>query len=202
VPRSRRSLPFEPGDGVVRVALEPVVRGLVRQLVGEVAALLGPPPEMSSDPLMALLGAEPQDRPEDPALLRLLPDAYACEVDGGDAAREFRRLTDADLRATKRADAECVLATVDASTLDVDAAQSWLRALNDLRLVLGERLGLSLDGEAQQELDALAAAQDRRSPDEESRLALLQVYEHFALLVELLVESLDVLDPPVVRDNP
>jgi hypothetical protein len=202
VARSRPALPFEPGDGVVRVALEPVVRGLVRQLVGEVAALLGPRPETSSDPLAALLGAEPQDRPEDPALLRLLPDAYAADVDDGDAAREFRRLTDADLRATKHADAECVLATVDDTTLDIDAAQSWLRSLNDLRLVLGERLGLSLDGEAQDELDALAAADDERSPDDESRLALLQVYEHFALLVELLVEALDVLDPPVVRENP
>jgi hypothetical protein len=200
VPGSRAALPFEAGDGVVRVALEPVVRTLVRQFVGEVAELLGPPPEDSDDPLARLLTADEVSRPEDPALLRLLPDAYAADVDDGEAAREFRRLTDADLRAAKHADAERVLATVEASSLDVEAAQSWLRSLNDLRLVLGERLGLSLDGEAQEELDALSE-HGARDSEEEARLALLQVYEHFAMLVELLVEALDILDPPVVREQ-
>jgi hypothetical protein len=195
-----RSLPFEAADGEVRVRLEPVVRGLVRQLIGEVAALLGAGPEASDDPLDAVFAADAVERPEDPALLRLLPDGYATDVEDGDASREFRRLTDGDLRATKRADAERVLATVEASSFDVATAQSWMRSLNDLRLVLGERLELTLDGDSHELLEELDR---KRSPsaEEEAKLGLLQVYEHFALLVELLVDALDVLDPPVVNER-
>src|ERR1700735_2145399 len=39
---------------------------------------------------------EPVEIPEDPVLRRLLPDAYR---DDSEAAKEFRRLTEADLRA-------------------------------------------------------------------------------------------------------
>src|SRR5437763_1216808 len=52
------------------------------------------------DPLAALVGMGsdgPVAAPEDPALRRLLPDAY----DDPDGAAEFRRLTDTALRAEK-----------------------------------------------------------------------------------------------------
>ena len=76
------------------------------------------------------------------ALARLLPDAYG---DDPTASREFRRYTDADLRARKRADAATVRASLPAAgrgkvVLDRDQADAWLGVLNDLRLVLGTRL--------------------------------------------------------------
>ena len=93
----------------------------------------------------------------DPAIGRLVPDAYA---DDPDAAREFRDLTEDDLLARRRSDAALVLASVqDAAVipddpdspvlletteirLDPAAVQAWLRTLAAIRLVLASRLGI------------------------------------------------------------
>jgi hypothetical protein len=86
-------------------------------------------------------------------LLRLLPDAYR---DDGDAAREFRRLTEADLRATKRGGLSQLVADLSAAgavphrgglrlDLDEDSAAAWLPALTDVRLALGTRIGVTED---------------------------------------------------------
>src|SRR5690606_21563571 len=58
------------------------------------------------------LGGEPLDAPQDPALLRLLPDAYR---DAPDGAAEFRRLTEADLRASKTEHLRLLRAALQAS---------------------------------------------------------------------------------------
>ena len=99
--------------------------------------------------------------PEDPALARLLPDAYGD--DDPTPSREFRRYTDADLRARKRADAE--VGRADAARGRRQAAarprrgRRWLGLLNDLRLVLGTRLEVTedLDEDALGADDAAAA---------------------------------------------
>jgi hypothetical protein len=93
--------------------------------------------------------------PEDPALARLLPDAYR---DDPDAAGEFRRFTEQSLRSAKQESARIVLDTLPADggpvKLSGEQAQSWLRALNDVRLALGVRLGVTEEFEEQwQELD-------------------------------------------------
>lgn len=90
----------------------------------------------------------------DPAVLRLVPDAYA---DDAGAAREFRELTERDLLERRRADAGIVLGSLSPAasfadaddpmevvhlTLDTDAVQAWLRALAAIRLVLANRLGI------------------------------------------------------------
>ncbi len=100
------------------------------------------------DPLEAMVGLPAHDPqpPRDPALARLLPDAYGR--DDPDGNREFRRYTEADLRAGKRAHGATVLATLpqDGSVrLDRDQADAWLGFLNDVRLVLGVRLGVTED---------------------------------------------------------
>jgi hypothetical protein len=106
--------------------------------------------------LDAMLGlGEPSRAPEDPALARLLPDAYR---DDPDAAGEFRRYTEQSLRSAKQETARAVLDTLPAAggpvKLAADQAQAWLRALNDLRLVLGVRLGVTEEFEDQwEELD-------------------------------------------------
>ena len=74
----------------------------------------------------------------------MLPDAYP---DDPDASSEFRRYTEKDLRAGKVAAAKTVLATLPEGggriSLSESQAQVWLRALNDIRLALGVRLGIT-----------------------------------------------------------
>jgi hypothetical protein len=93
----------------------------------------------------------------DPAIARLVPDAYADDLA---AARDFRELTEGDLLSRRRADAELVLGSLrDAAQipddpgspvlleeteirLDPAAVQAWLRTLAAIRLVLASRLGI------------------------------------------------------------
>jgi hypothetical protein len=97
--------------------------------------------------------------PEDPAVARLVPDAYA---DDDEAASEFRDITQDDLLKRRRADAAAVLhslrveghplevAELDESAattamlvrLDGDQVSAWLRTLTALRLVLASRLDI------------------------------------------------------------
>ena len=72
------------------------------------------PPDPLDD-LARLLGqvgeTGPATRPDDPVLARLLPDAYA---DDAEAAGDFRRFTEQELRNGKAAAARTVLATLPA----------------------------------------------------------------------------------------
>ena len=143
---------------LVRVGLEPAEVGLLRTLVGQVLELLGPrdpgdPAEPAADsaPLEQLAGMsmQPVDAPTDPALQRLLPDAYP---EDDEAAGEFRRLTDADLRTAKRGALQQIVDSLDAAdhtrsgasrlSLDEGTATAWLPALTDVRLAVASRLGI------------------------------------------------------------
>ena len=92
----------------------------------------------------------------DPAIARLVPDAYA----DAEAAQNFRDMTEGDLLERRRQDAGMVLSSLsEAATLPEDAEpddevlmelielrlerdvlQAWLRALAAIRLVLATRL--------------------------------------------------------------
>jgi hypothetical protein len=81
--------------------------------------------------------------PEDEVLRRLLPNAYADEVD----ASEFRRYTESTLRGKKQAHAMSMrmyLKSADDGIVDLDhdSANAWLGAINDIRLALGVRLNV------------------------------------------------------------
>ncbi len=137
------------GPGLLATPDE-VEAGLLRRLAEDLLALLGEDSGAASDdPLEALLGTGGRDAAlsDDPALARLLPDAYSD--DDPEASKEFRRYTEGDLRATKRAHASTVLATLASGAgsleLDRDEADAWLGCLNDLRLVLGSRLEVTED---------------------------------------------------------
>jgi len=82
--------------------------------------------------------------PEDPVLARLLPDAYS---DDPEAAGEFRKYTEPALRSAKYEVAKQVLDTLPEAggriQLSKDEALAWLKALNDVRLALGVRLGVT-----------------------------------------------------------
>ena len=95
---------------------------------------------------------EPSDRVRE----RLYPAAYADDED----AAAYRELTEAGLRHDRadRAD-QCLAELLHARTLrkvelalDADAADRWIRVLNDMRLTFGTRLDISEDDDY--ELDA------------------------------------------------
>lgn len=116
--------------------------------------------------------------PSDPAVLRLLPDAYADDVE---AASEFRRFTEAELAARKARNALTVVETLDASddgSIRVEPAQAlaWLKTLTDIRLVLAARLDIdSEDDDAGREADPM----------------MRDVYDWLGFVQNSLVEALD-----------
>lgn len=138
---------FRPrGDGGVRARLPPWVRQLLAEQFRALGVTLTTAPAVD-DPLEAMFDTDRQP-PSDPVLQRLRPDAYAPEVEDGVAALDFRRFTEADLEALQLGRIAVVrdtLAIGDRFELDAAQAQAWLGALNDLRLSLGVRLGVSDD---------------------------------------------------------
>ncbi len=121
--------------------------------------------------LRSLLDADPGD--DD--LRRLFPPAYEGDEDG---ESEYRRLMDDELVAGRRNALRVLEDTVDGDRLRDEEAHAWLGALNDLRLVLGTRLGVT---EELYERDF-----DPRDPRAEE----LAVYLYLSWLQEQFVEAL------------
>jgi hypothetical protein len=174
------------GHGRVAVTLDDVEARILRHLLDELLELLGedetPEADDAGDPLAADVGIGAATTiPDDPVLARLFPDAYTSDPE---AAAEFRRYTERDLRSRKRSTARAVLATLDAApgrlVLSAEQAQAWLGALNDLRLALGERLGITEDHYDEDVAD-----------DDDPRAYPLAVYDLLTFLQETLVRSLD-----------
>jgi len=182
---------------------------IIRDLVGQVVELIGADAEddsaigpderapgqpgqrgggwpadrpINADDLEAMVGfTENPELPDDPVLARLLPDAYR---DDPEASGEFRRYTEQGLRSGKAAAARTVLATLPPGggriRLSEAEAQAWLRALNDVRLALGVRLGVTDD------FDEQVAGMGPDDP----RSAYVGVYQWLAFLQETLVQAL------------
>jgi hypothetical protein len=134
------------------------------------------------DLLEALSGmGSDREPPDDPVLARLLPNAYR---DDPKASGEFRRYTERSLRSGKAAAARTVLATLPPRggriKLSEPEAQAWLRALNDVRLALGTRLGVTDDFDDQA----------RRMEPDDPLSPVVGVYQWLAFLQETLVEAL------------
>ncbi len=87
--------------------------------------------------------------PEDPAVLRILPNAAPTDREVAD---EFRRFTEPELRATKleRLRVMWLALSEDGPEWEVpaDQAMATAAALTDVRLVLAARLGLDTDDDA------------------------------------------------------
>ena len=128
---------------------------------------------------------------------RLLPDAYgpggglapadqtaAERAAEAEAASEFRRLTERDLRSGKVADAEVLLATLPAEggrlALTEEQCEHWLRALTDIRLAIGTQIGVTEDHERM--LADLAPG--------DPRAAAYDVYNWLSVVQETLVRAL------------
>jgi len=134
------------------------------------------------DPLAAMVGITSHDSPpEDEVLHRLLPNAYADQVD----ASEFRRYTESTLRAKKQAHAIAMrihLKSSDDGIVDLDhgSANAWLGAINDIRLALGVRL--KVENNSNEHLELL-------SPDDPLR-GVYAVYTWMGWLQETLLSAL------------
>ena len=182
---------FRPVGPYYVAGLDRTERQVFATVVADVAELLGAPrfedhpagalfatsPPAVAQPLMSMDAVAP---PEDPAVRRLLPDASR---DDDAVAAEFRRLTDADLRATKIERLQDVWSALTGPQPPVpgagadddedfavrrERAHGLASALTDVRLVLAERLGLETEEDADrlyESLEAQAAAQDDDDPD-------------------------------------
>jgi hypothetical protein len=175
---------FRPVPGGAVAFFEQAQAGVIRSLVGQVAELVSADAEAGGEGgnLEAELGLSSHAQaPDDPVLARLLPDAYSEDAE---AAAEFRRYTEETLRSGKVASAQIVLASLPADGGEVrltePECQQWLRALNDVRLALSVRLGITDEDD---DLTEQFAVDDPRS-------AYVWVYQWLAYLQDSLLDAL------------
>jgi len=176
-----------------------VVVGLLQQTHDFLAPAHRDPTGDPFDDLVATMGMRPQGDPAptpqgpfDPALERLLPIANREDPA---MASEFRRLTEHGLRERKTANLATAIAALaadgdrgrdgDKVRLDHEQAQAMVVALTDVRLLLGERLGLRTDDDADALQDRLEAA----SEDDPQRY-LAAYYDFMTWLQESLTQAL------------
>jgi hypothetical protein len=86
--------------------------------------------------LASELHAQLEGEPTDPSFRRLFPPAYEDDAD----ERAYRDLMANELLNGRREALELLRRTAKQKRLSADEADAWLRALNDLRLVVGTRL--------------------------------------------------------------
>lgn len=91
----------------------------------------------------------------DQSTRRLFPPAYA---DDPGAESEYRQMVGNSILASHNEALRVMESTLDAEMLDDDEINAWLRALNDLRLVLGTRLDVGEDLAPLRDGDARAPA--------------------------------------------
>lgn len=135
----------------------------------------------SNDPLAQLLAMPSEiSAPEDPVLLRLLPNAYADP----EAALDFRRFTEPQLRGAKQRNLrlmrEQLSILVDeghGGLIENIDGELWLKALNDLRIALSIRLAVDEKSFEKYEL----------MPDEDPQKSLFAVYFWLGWLQENLL---------------
>jgi hypothetical protein len=185
--------------GRVVLRVDQVERGLLTSVAHQVIDLVKPEePSPDQDPLAAQLGWMDGDVgiSDDPAVARLLPDAY----ENSDDARDFRRFTENDLRQSKVQHATTMLEELERSgeKITVASPESWLGTLNDARIAIGTRIQISEDNH--EELSNL--------PEDDPRAGLFHVYDWLTFLQESLVRCLDPTlygfapdDAPVVQDD-
>lgn len=219
-PRRRGAGARRPEAATYVARLDDAERELLASLLLQVLSIVAPPEAPASgdefDRIMAQAGlehldADPagptssaatadgnedlDDPDRDPALDRLLPDAHR---DDPLVSAEFRRMAAPGLRARKAANLESAVAALargggragEEVRLDEAEAQSFAVALTDVRLVVGERLHLRTDADA----DRLELALAKGALDDQAAW-LVAVYDFLTWLQETLTQAmLDRLD--------
>ena len=111
----------------------------------------------------------------DPVRERLFPVAYP---DDADRQTEYRLLVEGELLDSHLAALAVLEETVDAERLDEEAMLGWMRSLNEVRLVLGVRLGVTEDG-------------DERPPSpDDPRAPAFAIYDYLTWLQGEIIEAL------------
>ena len=142
------------------------------------------------DQVPELSGTAPQ--PRDPALERIFPTANREDEQ---VAAEFRRLTEDGLRARKTANLTTAITALSGVadqkvSLEQPEALALLIALTDVRLVLGERLGLRRDDDVE-----LLEEQVSGLPRDDPAVYALAVYDFLTWLQETLATAMLPGDP-------
>jgi len=174
-------IPFSRDGELVTARLTAGEATVLAALAGQLVDLLEErAAESPVDVLLAQLGIGGASAPPlDPAMARLLPDAYRGDTE---AASEHRQLTELGLVDRKVGNARAVIASLRGAegaghslvVLDPAGVQSWLRHLTDLRLVIAARLEIQEDG-------------DEGTGDER----MLDLYDWLGYLQGALVECLE-----------
>ncbi len=141
-------------DGRYRLRLDRAERVLLRMLRAELAGLL--------------------EDPDEADLQRLFPPAH----EDAERAAEYHALVHDQLVDGRTRALATFERTLDADTLTADEADTWLRVLNDLRLVLGTRL------------DVTEETMLSRIDPRDERAREYAVYAYLSWLQEQLVEAL------------
>lgn len=166
---------------------------LLRSLASQLIELLrneSAEPE-TLDPLEELFNFDgPTLPPEDPVLQRLFPTAY---TEDAEAAADFRRFTENDLRSKKAAGAACIIDTLEDAglpaqpedgvfidvELDQETAMTWMRCFTDMRLAIAVRLGIE-EGDEERWYSL---------SDDDPESQVHDIYEWVGFLQETLVRS-------------
>jgi len=118
---------------------------------------------------------------DDPALERLFPPAYPDEPD---LQSEYDGLVRGDLMEQRLGSVEVMERTIEAKRVNEDELVAWLSALNDLRLVLGTKLGVTEEDDPEE------------ISDDDSLAPSYALYYYLGWLEEQVVEALaSGLDP-------
>jgi len=163
--------------GKLTLELDAAELEVLSQLFDQMADLLeDPESELDSDPLAKLLNMSGSTQiSEDPALARLFPDGYS---DDEHASADFRRFTEQDLKTQKvvalKTARESLKDWQGKSSITQQQALDWLKALNDLRLVLGTRLEIT----------------DERDGDYDSDEPGFHLYNYLTYLQGTLIDTL------------
>jgi hypothetical protein len=112
---------------------------------------------------------------DDPVLDRLFPVAYPQDED---RETEYRLLVRDELRSSHEAALTALEEHADAERLDDEQLNAWMRALNEVRLVLGTRLDVTEEGG------------ERPTEPEDPRTAAFAVYDYLTWLQGTIVEAL------------
>ncbi|MFC7326949.1 DUF2017 domain-containing protein [Marinactinospora rubrisoli] len=169
--------------GGVSIDLDRDEAAVLRSMANLVLELVEPPAPQDEFAEMVGIGGS-SEKPDDPVLARLFPDAYA---DDTESAGDFRRYTEDGLRRHKRENANAVLSALPESggriTLGRPEALAWMKSLNDVRLALGTRLGV-------EEESYQAHLRGERNAADSSNEAALHIYDWLGGLQDTLVHAL------------
>jgi hypothetical protein len=115
------------------------------------------------------------ESPGDEATSRLFPNPYP---DDEQREQEYRLLAHTELLESHLGALEVLEKSADADRLDDEQANAWIRALNEIRLVLGSRLDLTDNGP------------DPPLKPDDARLPVFAAYDYLTRIQGEMVDAL------------